>query len=79
MEIAKICNYSNNKDVIIMKVYSAGYLDSDCHSEREYFMDYENALKHLEKLKAEQETNDDIFRIDSKPREIIFSDNKYEK
>ena len=61
-----------------MKVYSAGYLDSDCYSEREFFIKYENALKHLEKLKIEQETNSDIFRIDSEPREIIFSDDKYE-
>jgi len=61
-----------------MKVYSAGYLDSDCYSEREYFMEHKNALKHLEKLKVEQETNSDIFRIDFEPREITFSDNKYE-
>lgn len=62
-----------------MKFYSAGYLDSDCYPEREYFIKYGNALKHLKKLEEEQKTNSDIFRIDLKPREILFSDDKYEK
>lgn len=56
----------------------AGYLGSDCYPEREYFMKYENALKHLKKLEEEQKTNSDIFRIDLKPREIVFGDDKYE-
>ena len=70
MGTAKICYYTDNKDVIY-----------DCYPEREYFAKYENALKHLEKLKIEQEINNDsdIFRIDSEPREIIFSDDKYGK
>jgi len=32
-----------------MKIHMAGYLDTDCYPEREYFMKYENALKHLKK------------------------------
>ena len=70
-------HFRNIKTILIngsIKFYKAYYLDEDCYEVVKYFRNRENAIKHLEKLKKDQENNSSIFHIPDGPQELIFDD-----